>query len=132
MALVSCRWQQDVRDFMSGCGQVVRTLPTMPPESEMEPRARLIREEYREVMHAFEERDPVAISHEMADLIYVLLGTACTMGVRLEDVWLEIHSRNMTKLAGGLDENGKVRKPPGFVGPNVRRGLIEQGMRYTC
>ena len=120
--------QYEVRVFMERCDQPVAFEPTLPDRDSMATAYMLIREEYRELMKAIEDGDLVAIAQEAADLHYVICGLENRCGIDGGLVHAEVHRCNMNKLAGGLDENGKVRKPPGFVGPNVRRVLIEQGM----
>lgn len=46
------------------------------------------------------------LTKELSDLMYVVIGTAVTFGLPLEEVFKEVHKSNMSKL----DENGKVIK----------------------
>lgn len=95
-------------------------------------RARLIDEEHQEVMDALysldradqgltssnNEEAMVDLASELADLLYVVYGTAEEFGIPLEKVFQEIHRANMTKLwdDGTIHRNafGKVIKPPNF------------------
>lgn len=95
-------------------------------------RWRLITEEYDEVGQAFDEyeyegKTPKAKMHvakELADLLYVIYGTAVSLGIPLNEVFRRVHLSNMSKL--GPDgkpvyrEDGKVLK-----GPNYREANLE-------
>lgn len=59
------------------------------------------------------------LAKELADLLYVVYGTADVYGIPMDDVFREVHESNMSKL----DDNGKVlRRDDGKVlkGPNYR------------
>jgi predicted HAD superfamily Cof-like phosphohydrolase len=65
------------------------------------------------------------LTKELADLMYVTIGTAVTFGLPLEQVFAEVHRSNMSKL--GADgkpvyrEDGKVLKGPNYTEPNLER-----------
>jgi NTP pyrophosphatase (non-canonical NTP hydrolase) len=65
------------------------------------------------------------LTKELADLMYVTIGTAVTFGLPLEQVFAEVHRSNMSKL--GKDgkpvyrEDGKVLKGPGYFEPQLER-----------
>lgn len=94
-------------------------------------RKNLISEEYKELMEALDMDDgpekTVAIADAMADLLYVVNGTAVSFGIPLDDVFEEVHRSNMSKL----DENGqpmvradgKILKGPNFREPNISQVL---------
>lgn len=50
------------------------------------------------------------LAKEMADAIYVILGTALEFGIPMEDVFKEVHRSNMSKDIGGKRGDGKVLK----------------------
>ncbi len=60
-------------------------------------RAHLIMEEFAELMVAMADRDEVQATHELADLDFVVNGTAVEFDLPLEEAFLEIHRANMTK-----------------------------------
>jgi predicted HAD superfamily Cof-like phosphohydrolase len=101
-------------------------------------RVNLIQEEYREVMEALQEvkeefyrlsdinRFKKAREHlakELADLLYVVYGTADEFNIPLEEVFVKVHESNMTKVwdDGTVHRNatGKVLKPPTYTPPNL-------------
>lgn len=63
------------------------------------------------------------LTKELADLMYVTIGTAVTFGLPLEEVFAEVHKSNMSKL--GEDgkpiyrEDGKVLKGEDYREPNL-------------
>lgn len=91
-------------------------------------RIKLISEEYKEVMEAFEKDDLTNLAKELADLIYVIYGTALACGFDLDNVFREVHRSNMSKL--GEDgrpiyrEDGKVLKGPNYFEPDVQGCLF--------
>ncbi|MEU7147012.1 MazG nucleotide pyrophosphohydrolase domain-containing protein [Streptomyces sp. NPDC045456] len=60
----------------------------------------------------------IALAKELADILYVVYGTADLLSIPLEEVFEEVHRSNMSKL--GLDgapvrrHDGKVLKGPGY------------------
>ena len=105
-------------------------------------RKNLIREEYGEVTEQIEYfRHVVAykeeyedinvtldsaiedLAKELADLLYVVYGTAEELGIPLEEVFQKVHQSNMDKLwpDGTIHYNkeGKVLKPPTYSPPDL-------------
>lgn len=91
---------------------------------------KLITEEYEELMDAYENDDFIEVVDALADLVYVIYGAALTIGVDLDDCLREVHRTNMNKLDENgepiLDENGKIRKPAGWQGPDLRKVIYGQ------
>lgn len=99
-------------------------------------RFNLIDEEHNEVANALADLDEarhaddvreakMALTKELADLLYVVFGTAVSLGLPLNEVFDEVHRSNMSKLGEDgkpiLREDGKVLK-----GPNYREAQIKQ------
>src|SRR5262245_24245697 len=61
-------------------------------------RAHLLLEEAAETVIAMAEGDEVKALDGLADLLYVLLGTAVTFRWPLEEAFAEVHVSNMTKV----------------------------------
>ncbi|MFC8428556.1 MazG nucleotide pyrophosphohydrolase domain-containing protein [Streptomyces sp. NPDC057253] len=96
----------------------------------LEVRTTLITEEFEEVLDAVEKaqagvgnsRFPVwAFEHlakELADLLYVVFGSADLLGIPLGKAFAEVHDSNMSKLGEDgrpiLREDGKVLKGPHY------------------
>jgi len=113
----------DVARFHNATGQPVLTYPLLV-EQRVELRKALIKEEYEEVIEAFDAGDLVELADGLADLIYVCVGAALEMGIPLDRVWSEVQRSNMAKidpLTGKVAyrEDGKVKKPDGWTPPDI-------------
>lgn len=90
-------------------------------------RLRLIHEELEELTKELKVDDYnyKKAAKELADLMYVVLGTASALGFEevFEDVFDEVHSSNMSKLGPDgkpiYDEFGKVLKPKTYTPANL-------------
>jgi predicted HAD superfamily Cof-like phosphohydrolase len=117
-----------VTEFMRAYGQYTPDKPCMPSLETLLLRRRLIREELNEYVNASMDGDIEAIADALADLAYVVLGAAAAHGLtRFPEIFSEVHAANMRKL--GPDgkplyrADGKVRKPDGWVAPDLGRFL---------
>ena len=124
--------QAQVREFHEAFDLVIRDRPTTGiPDHERELRRELHREELKELHEAMELEDIVEIADALADLIYVLHGTALHYGIDLEPIQAEVHRSNMSKLLpdGSVlrRDDGKVLKGPDFTAPAIARLLRLQG-----
>jgi len=88
-------------------------------------RTRLIVEETAEFTEAAQRQDVVAMVDALADLLYVVYGTAVVLGVDLEPVFRIVHESNMLKIPPGPDDK-KVRKPPSWQPPDIAAELDRQ------
>jgi len=104
-------------------------------------RVKLIVEEYKEVMEEmgyFQASGPVIcdysysinlpkLAKELADLLYVVYGTAAAYGIPIDDVYREVHYSNMSKLGEDGNpiyrEDGKVLKRPNYKPADIERVL---------
>jgi NTP pyrophosphatase (non-canonical NTP hydrolase) len=87
-------------------------------------RRTLIEEESAELLEAIDEGDRAHIAREMADVLYVVHGTALVYDINLDEAFLEVHRAAMDKMrAGHRREDGKIIKPPGFVPPDMTAAL---------
>jgi predicted HAD superfamily Cof-like phosphohydrolase len=92
-------------------------------------RLRLIQEEFDELKEAMASNDLGAVAKEMADLLYVVYGTAVSYGIDMAPVFREVHRSNMSKVGGYKREDGKWVKPPTYSPANVGPILEEQRSR---
>ena len=120
---------QKIVDFHNGVDGSVPPCPTIPQQDILAIRRTLIREEYEEVMSAFdqleEEEGLVGLAHELADLLYVVYGTYAAMGIDADLVYAEVHEANMRKLGGPRRADGKLLKPINWRPADVA-GIIAQ------
>jgi predicted HAD superfamily Cof-like phosphohydrolase len=75
-----------------------------------------------EVFEAINLRDPVLAAHELADLLYVVFGTAVAFGVPIDDVFAAVARANLSKIDSTTGkpyevDNGKVKKGPDYYNP---------------
>ena len=120
--------QQLVRIFHEVYLRDNRDVPTLLDDATVEFRSRLLNEEAGEFETAARHRDLVEMADALADMLYVILGTASVFGIDLEPVFREVHRSNMTKLPPG----GVRRKPvkgPDWSPPDIRGELLKQGWK---
>jgi predicted HAD superfamily Cof-like phosphohydrolase len=116
----------DVRAFQRAVGQHVGEKPELPDVSERTLRMKLITEEFNELCDAEEANDLVEIADALADIIYIVCGTAVSYGIPLDDIFEEVHASNMAKLVDGKvirRADGKIQKPEGWEPPDIERIL---------
>lgn len=114
--------QQMVERFTKAVGQPVDQEPT-PEVARL--RQDLIMEEAGEVWEELERPviNKVALTKELADLLYVVHGTAVAFGLPLEPAFVRVHESNMSKLDTDykpiFNEAGKVMKGPFYKPPSL-------------
>ena len=97
-------------------------------------RRKLLWEEFQEYIEAEQKNDFIGIADALADMNYIINGTALTYGIPLDKVFEEVHASNMRKL--GPDgkpirrEDGKVIKPEGWRPPAIEDILIAEKSSY--
>lgn len=107
--------EQSVRTFMEACGQG----SWEEGKHVFDLRIRLLDEEYYELIEALNYGDRVQIAKELADLVYVVVGTAIAMGIPFNEVFTALQTSNMSKI--GRDgkihfrEDGKVLKGEDYI-----------------
>lgn len=91
-----------------------------PGHNLAELRAMLIREEAAEVDEALHTGTKADLAKELADLLYVTLGTAVAFGINLGPIFARVHASNMNKITNGtVNEHGKLKKPVDYVPPDL-------------
>lgn len=73
--------------------------------------------------------DLCKVAKEMADMAYVLYGTAVALGIDLDKAVALVHESNMSKLGPDgkpiLREDGKVLKGPDYFEPDMSSAILE-------
>jgi len=115
------RKSDQVRHFTKSMGQPLNVEPT--PELALL-RQSLILEEAKEASAELlrPQVDKAALTKELADILYVVYGTAITFGLPLDTVFNRVHASNMSKLVDGKPlyrEDGKVLKGPNYQPPKL-------------
>jgi len=106
--------QRMVAEFHRAFDIFIGAGPTVPDAATQRLRLRLIQEELDELKEAFQQADEAAVAKELADLLYVVYGTAVSCGIDMEPVFREVHRSNMSKVGGHKREDGKWVKPPTY------------------
>ncbi len=116
--------EEKVRDFMVKAEQVCPLRPTVVPESVAVLRATLIGEELEELTEAMSDGDLLNIADALADMLYVVYGTAIAYGLPIQAIFDEVHRSNMTKFIDGHKRHdGKWEKGKSWVPPNLKQFL---------
>ncbi len=72
--------------------------------------------------------DLPAIAKELADVLYVVYGTAVSLGIDMEPVFKEVHRSNMSKVGGYKREDGKWVKPSTYSPASLDKILEAQSV----
>jgi len=118
--------QQMVLEFHQQFDIHIAAQPTRPDDHTQTLRTRLIQEEFDELQEAMKTKDLPNIAKELADLLYVVYGTAVSCGIDMEPVFQEVHRSNMSKVGGHKREDGKWVKPPTYSPAQVNSIIKEQ------
>ena len=121
--------QAMVEAFHRMFGIVVHHAPTVVDDRTRALRERLIQEEFEELKEAMAKNDLACIAKEMADLLYVVYGTAVSYGIDMDPVFREVHRSNMSKVGGYKREDGKWVKPASYSPASIEPILTEQTER---
>lgn len=113
----------DVEAFHLKCGQPVADKPGSLTQDRLYLRRSLHAEEWRELDNAIVAGDLVLTADGIADLIYVLVGTALELGIPLDRVWAEVQAANLRKADGPKREDGKQMKPEGWQPPDIHSAI---------
>jgi predicted HAD superfamily Cof-like phosphohydrolase len=100
--------------------------PTAIDERTKALRVQLIQEEFDELKEAMAQGDLPAVAKEIADLLYVVYGTAVSYGIEMDPVFREVHRSNMSKVGGYKREDGKWVKPVTYSPAKIEPILAEQ------
>lgn len=95
-------------------------------DEKMALRLKLIQEECQEVSELLDGTlpfDRAKLAKELADLLYVVYGTADVFDINIDQAFREVHDSNLTKLSEDgtpiFREDGKVLKGPNYAPPNL-------------
>jgi NTP pyrophosphatase (non-canonical NTP hydrolase) len=83
----------------------------------------LITEEYEELKEAYEQQDVVEVADALADMVWVIMGMASSLGIDFNDIWEEVKRSNMSKFTNNIiirdGKTGKILKPSTFSEPDL-------------
>jgi predicted HAD superfamily Cof-like phosphohydrolase len=123
-------YQDDVELFMKQGLQdypVVSCLDVPTITSDVDPQINLymdlITEEYEELKEAYEQQDVVEVADALADMVWVIMGMASSLGIDFNDIWEEVKRSNMSKFTNNIiirdGKTGKILKPSTFSEPDL-------------
>jgi predicted HAD superfamily Cof-like phosphohydrolase len=120
-----------VAEFHVAFDRPRRSQPSIDVERSLEIlRISLLEEEVGELVAATQARDLIGIADALADIAYVVYGTALTYGIDLDAVLCEVHRSNMSKLDRDgkpvLRSDGKVLKSEFYSPPDIAGVLQRQ------
>lgn len=147
--------QEDIEKFMKACDQEVRKYPSLPSDEVRDLRIKLMREELLgstkgyygsadhglipnksdELIQSMLDGDIVGIADGIADVLYVVIGTAAAYGIDIQLVFNEVQRSNMTKAVWDegtqswttiKNEHGKVLKPDTFSPADLEPIVLSQ------
>ena len=121
--------QQMVLEFHKQFDILVANTPTLPDEKTEALRVRLIQEEFEELQEALKSKNLTNIAKEIADLLYVVYGTAVSYGIDMEPVFQEVQRSNMSKVGGYKREDGKWVKPPTYSPADINPIIRAQSLQ---
>jgi predicted HAD superfamily Cof-like phosphohydrolase len=123
-----------VRDWHIRFGVVVNDTPTIVDADTAKLRYDLIDEEVEELLCAIYSRNLVQIADALADLKYVVDGTAVSYGIDLEPIFREVHRSNMSKGDPEVVRatNGKILKSRNYTPPNLAPLIQDQVEGVAC
>jgi predicted HAD superfamily Cof-like phosphohydrolase len=133
------KMQQAVQEFHEAVGLTSNEAPRIPSAADIQLRIALMQEELTgpgELVDSMVKQDLIGIADGLADLLYVVFGTAVTYGIDIQPIFDEVHRSNMSKLddngkpivSDGTDgfPAGKVLKGPNYSPPQIGELLNEQ------
>jgi NTP pyrophosphatase (non-canonical NTP hydrolase) len=94
-------------------------------------RLKLMHEELSELEEGLNTNDIVKIADGIADLLYVVFGTAVSYNIPIEEIFAEVHRSNMTKT-GPTNDFGKTLKGAEWEPPNIREILAKRLEKYAA
>lgn len=117
--------QEKVEMFHDKYGYPCPEKPEILKPEDAEFRAGLILEELHEYICANADGNLVGVADGLADLLYVVIGTAVYHGINLQPIFEEVHRSNMTKELS-RDNLNKPVKGDTFEGPRIAELLLLQ------
>lgn len=160
--------QEAIEEFMRRADQAVAAYPQLPTEAVRTLRIRIMVEELlgaidpeefanagpnqyvelliknksNELIASMLKGDLVGVADGLADVLYVVIGTAVAYGIDIQEVFDEVHRSNLTKTVWSeelqrwyieKDEFGKGIKPPTYspadIAPIIER-QIDNGLAW--
>ncbi|HVG03145.1 MAG TPA: MazG nucleotide pyrophosphohydrolase domain-containing protein [Nitrospira sp.] len=123
--------QAMVEEFHRKFDIAIGRTPSVPEVATRRLRIRLIQEEFEELQKAMDAQDLASVAKELADLLYVVYGTAVAYGMDMDPVFREVHRSNLSKVGGYKRADGKWMKPPTYSPAQVEPLLALQAAQSS-
>lgn len=120
---------QKLKDFHLLFDGQIPKCPTQVGYETIALRKKLLEEECEEAIDAMLQDGLAEVAKELADVIYVAIGTAVVYGIPIDKVFDAVHESNMAKAPEGVVKrraDGKVLKPDGWKAPDIKSILNEE------
>jgi hypothetical protein len=85
-----------------------------------------LREKLQQIDTAMEQEQLIEIAKKLADLLYVVYGTAVSYGINLAPVFREVKRSNMTTVGGTTPADGKWSNPATYSPADIASILDAQ------
>jgi predicted HAD superfamily Cof-like phosphohydrolase len=118
-----------LREWHEHHGVPVGEEPAVPAEARVRLRHRLLEEEAIEALELLSLMadgitvDLAALAKELCDVVVVAYGCALEFGLDLDAAMVAVHRSNMVKN-GGVREDGKILKGPGYRAPTPEELVV--------
>lgn len=111
----------------------VKRKPTLLSSDEYKLKFKLLKEELDEYLEACENEDMVEVADAIVDMQYILSGIVIGHGLQslFDELFLEVHESNMSKLENGKvlrRKDGKVLKGKNYFKPEIDK-ILKNGRR---
>ena len=82
---------------------------------------KLISEEYKETLDAFENNDLIELADGLTDMVWVIM-MCNSCGIQFDNVWKEVRASNMSKFVDGkvIKMIMEKLKPKSYFKPNIK------------
>lgn len=125
--------QKMVTEFHAAFEILINSTPTPLDAETIQLRKNLIDEELGELKDAMDAGDILGVADGLADLLYVVVGTAVSYGIDMAPIFTEVHRSNMSKVGGEKRLDGKWLKPDSYSPANLWPLLHAQGStQFDC
>lgn len=119
-----------LREFHEKYRHHINSMPTgYVNDATKKLRIKLMTEELKETIEALDVRDIYELSDGLADLLYVVFGTAVSYNIPIDEIFTEVHRSNMTK-DGPNNEYGKTLKGPNWEPPRIKEIIDRHLAKY--
>jgi len=118
--------EQLVEMFNKAFDIPVKRKPTLLSEEEYQLKFKLLNEELNEYLEACIQGDIVEVADAIVDMQYILSGIIIGHGFQdlFDDLFIEVHESNMSKLENGKvlrRKDGKVLKGKNYFKPDLKK-----------